>query len=529
MTTAPLILSIVLAFVPSLPSPDAGSGGAARGPVILDFHADWCQPCQQMRPRIDTLNRARYPVRSIDIDDHPELVEKYKIEGVPTFVILDGEGQEVSRRKGLVEAQELADLYKEAVGPTPVREGQSTTRQISAGSTNAFGRSNPDPWATVVRITVKDRGSLGFGSGTVIESTPEETIILTCAHIFHVKGRQPRAEQFNLPVQVELFDGKLGGPGGQTVRPLGRPIPGKVIDYDFDRDVALVKIRTGEVVPTARVVPPHWMPKVRMGMFTVGCSHGEDATAWNTAIYQPVSRYQVPGKRNYEAIECLHSPKQGRSGGGLFTEDGYVAGVCNFAFDPAVGRGLYASPASIYAILDQNNLSHLYEYRAPRGPKLEFANNSGVPRNDSATAGASDPSTDIVYRGQNARIGDAVASNDDRTLNVNPIVVPRPEYLGIRLPDEASDAWASNPNAIDRRTVSVTPEPAAGRADRPGPSAWTPVVPGNLANDHRPSTDPRRANHPGPAPVASGSGGGSGSGSTAPATRSGWSKINPRG
>ena len=54
------------------------------------------------------------------------------------------------------------------------------------------------------------------------------------------------------------------------------------------------------------------------------------------------------------------APKQGRSGGGLFTTDGYIAGVCNFA-EPRGDHGLYATPRSIYSILDRNKLMALYE------------------------------------------------------------------------------------------------------------------------------------------------------------------------
>ncbi|WP_161602555.1 thioredoxin domain-containing protein [Tautonia marina] len=529
MTTAPLLLTLVLAIVPGPgPSASAVSGGSAqsaRGPVILDFHADWCPPCKQMRPRVETLVKNRYPVQSIDVDEHPELVERYGIEGVPTFVIVDAEGRELSRREGLVETRELADLYRDAARPTPVRgETNPPVRNVSNASAGS-SRSNPDPWATVVRITVKDRGSLGFGSGTVIESSPEESIILTCAHIFTVKGRQPRPDQFNLPVLVELFDGKLGGPGGQTVRPLGKPMPGEVIDYDFDRDVALVRIRPGAVVPSARVVPQHWQAKARMSMYTVGCSHGEDATAWNTVIFAPTSRYQVPGKRNYEAIECQHSPKQGRSGGGLFTEDGYVAGVCNFAFDPSVGRGLYASPNSIYAILDRNNMSHLYEYRAPRGPQLYLADNANESGN------RQDSQQDYTYRLQNGGEDEAVASansgRNDRMLNVDPIVVPRPEFLGIQLPEESLE-----PAREARPRPAVKPELATGRAERPGRSAWTPVIPGSSSSGQVASSGSgtaRQSNRPASSGEAASNPSGSKTDSRRASSRSGWSTIGSRG
>ena len=133
------------------------------------------------------------------------------------------------------------------------------------------------------------------------------------------------------------------------------------MDYDFTRDVGLIRIRPGRKLPASRVVPAHWEPKstpLPMKMLTLGCSEGHDATAWYTKILNP--RMQgLAGNPSYEAIECLNAPKQGRSGGGLFTTDYYIAGVCNFA-EPRGNHGLYATPRSIYSILDRNKLMALY-------------------------------------------------------------------------------------------------------------------------------------------------------------------------
>ena len=512
MTTAPLLLTLVLALVPNnadafraSPGPNAGSSALARGPAILDFHAEWCPPCKQMRPRVELLEENNYPVRSIDVDQHPELAQRYRIEGVPTFIVVDEDGRELARKEGLIEAQELAELYRDSLGPTPVTtETRPEVRQASDAS--APMARLPDPWATVVRIRVHDRGTLGFGSGTVISSNAEESIILTCAHIFSVKGRQPSPRQFNLPVMVELFDGKLGGPGGQTVRPIGEPIPGEVIDYDFDRDVALVRIRPGRAVPSSRVVPPHWRPEARMGMYTVGCSHGEDATAWNTVIYAPSSRFRVPGKQNYDAIECLHSPKQGRSGGGLFTDNGYVAGVCNFAFDPSVGRGLYASPKSIYAILDRNKMSHLYSYRAP-----VYVADNDAPRRERALAPAASDD-DVTFRGQTPAESDAIASRNGRVLAVEPIEVPPPEFLGISLPQ---------PSGAPSQVDASVPRSEMGQSNRPVRSGWKPIQPGGSApgSSRQAGSSSRSVERPVPA----------GASPKAETARKDWSRIRGSG
>ena len=85
----------------------------------------------------------------------------------------------------------------------------------------------------------------------------------------------------------------------------------------------------------------------------MGCSEGKDATVWHTIVKRPRIQNFLSGNPNYEAIECDVAPKEGRSGGGLYTIDGYVAGVCNFA-EPQGNHGLYATPRSIYSLLDRN-------------------------------------------------------------------------------------------------------------------------------------------------------------------------------
>jgi hypothetical protein len=62
-------------------------------------------------------------------------------------------------------------------------------------------------------------------------------------------------------------------------------------------------------------------------------------------------------------VEVSGLPVQGRSGGGLFTADGQVIGVCNAAV-PTDNEGLYAALASIHAELDQAELPFVYRQPA---------------------------------------------------------------------------------------------------------------------------------------------------------------------
>ena len=59
-------------------------------PTLVDFYATWCGPCRAMNPVLDQLkndmgNQIR--VLKIDVDKNPDVADKFKIRGVPTFML----------------------------------------------------------------------------------------------------------------------------------------------------------------------------------------------------------------------------------------------------------------------------------------------------------------------------------------------------------------------------------------------------------------------------------------------------------
>lgn len=59
---------------------------------ILKFEAAWCQPCKQLAT---ILADCEFPIKSVDVKKHPELVEKFNIKSVPTIVIVADNGDEM--------------------------------------------------------------------------------------------------------------------------------------------------------------------------------------------------------------------------------------------------------------------------------------------------------------------------------------------------------------------------------------------------------------------------------------------------
>lgn len=65
---------------------------------VIDFWATWCGPCKLMNPILDEVEKENpdLAITRVDIDSDKDMVEQYKIQSVPTYVILK-DGKEVDR------------------------------------------------------------------------------------------------------------------------------------------------------------------------------------------------------------------------------------------------------------------------------------------------------------------------------------------------------------------------------------------------------------------------------------------------
>ncbi|WP_406698975.1 sigma-70 family RNA polymerase sigma factor [Singulisphaera sp. Ch08] len=258
---------------------------------------------------------------------------------------------QVNAAPALEKATQAAGLTAPAPRPADRDDNDEPTLDVE---------TNPKPWETTVRIKVHGNGNIGFGSGTVIKSTPAESLILTCAHIFvteHKPNDPPR--EFPHRVAVDLFDGELHKTS--KVQYL-ETVTAELVDYDVGRDVGLLRIRPKRTLAVSPIVPLSWGPQKGMKMTTGGCSEGNSATFWTTQVTNP--KVLLSSEAQYYGIECNFAPKPGRSGGGLFTTDGFVAGVSNYA-EPQGNRGFYAVPESIYHLLARNEPASLESEKKP--------------------------------------------------------------------------------------------------------------------------------------------------------------------
>jgi S1-C subfamily serine protease len=342
--------------------------------VLVQFASDSCGPCRAMQPTVSRLISDGYPVQRIDVEKHQETARQFNVRGVPTFVLLVG-NREVGRVEGPASYDRLAEMFlaaqprqKQPQQPSEVALASAEEPAASASPTQTalqpteFRGSSPEQAALAasVRLRVEDATGFGFGTGTIIDTHDDEALVVTCGHLF-------RESQGKGQIAVEFF-----APGAS------QPAEGHLIAYDLDRDIALVSTRPGIAIGAVSIAPPGFSVRKQDRAFTVGCDKGADATVRQSEI-TAINRFL--GKPNFSAAGA---PIDGRSGGGLFTADGQLIGVCNAA-DPQSDEGLYAGLASIHWQLDQIGQSEIYQRGATNpqvaatGPAATFATSESPP------------------------------------------------------------------------------------------------------------------------------------------------------
>jgi thioredoxin 1 len=76
---------------------------------VFYFTADWCGPCKKVRPIVEELIKDGYFFQVIDVDIEKELVQKFKISSVPTFILFKNE-KSIKRISGAQTKTQLEDF-----------------------------------------------------------------------------------------------------------------------------------------------------------------------------------------------------------------------------------------------------------------------------------------------------------------------------------------------------------------------------------------------------------------------------------
>jgi len=361
------VTSLLLLFALSAPL-------AAADAVLYCFTADWCVYCHQMRPVIGRMQQAGFPIQVINRDQQPQMAQQMGVRGLPYFVLVSN-NQVVDSVEGATSFDRLAKMFQAAKpqmnvaaqtapqlnAATGLARGQSPQpsmampgptgvqpavygQPIAQAPSHSAGDIHAQAMQASVKLKVSDPDGHSYGSGTVVHTRGNEALVLTCAHLF-------RDSQGKGPLEVITYQQSESG----------TTVPGEILVYDLERDVALVAIRTQSPIKPMSIASPMHQVQVGQQAFSVGCDNGGPRNLYQTRI-NSVNRYV-----GHDNVQAAGAPSVGRSGGGLFNPQGQLVGVCNAA-DDEDDEGIYAAIPTIYTVLKQANLAHLFQNNPQANP-----------------------------------------------------------------------------------------------------------------------------------------------------------------
>lgn len=479
---------------------NAGAAAAETPDVeLLDFTASYCQPCQQMVPVLQKMERDQFPIRKIDITEEHELARQFKVDLIPTLVLMV-EGKEVKRFVGLTDEAELrremnraARQLAESRGAVPRSQEQmvaalpaaaktepdksvdaatpedsrSSVKDIFRGLLGGGARptafeyptlraQSPDEsaevpagldaaFAATVRVRVEGVSTKNgtrvqdVGTGTIVYSAPGQAIILTCAHVFMDLSTKDAL------IEIEVFE------NGKAV-----PYKASLIGGDHNSDLAFLKLQTSKIMPVIRLTESAPKVAVGQGLVSFGCNGGSDPTPLETKVAD-IDRYNGP-----KNLVCTTDPKSGRSGGGLFSKEGELVGVCSCA-DRKLHEGLYMAHAPILALVKQLNMTSILT--TPAGSVGEDAASSFA----ALLEGKSDPAekTPAPIETRSEGIAGIEAPEFDESAEPE-LEEPQPVDVAMNETGELSDAPLFNPRSGDAK-ASQAADAVAVSASGQGP------------------------------------------------------------
>ena len=493
------LLTVTLSFSLSTKS-------AASEMTLLFVTTPGCTPCQQVTPLMNELIQQGYPVQVIDAATMPEAVKQLQVDRFPTFVMIAqntvvdrviGGGDPVTIKPRIMEmfARGAGHLAKQgnltqqgdlqqpnmitsrvptsATVPTTVPVTVSETPKtfktefspvFPANTVNAANDLNTVKSVVAntvnqqtaplifssVKLRVDDARGHSWGTGTIIDTRNGAALVLTCGHVFRDSRGQGN-------IEVHLFDKNA------EVK-----VPGRCVSYDLEMDLGLVAITPPFPIRAVPMAVANVALRTGQEVFSVGCDGGADPTM-KTHIILSTDRVNQEcwinesGTRQtitvpFHYVQVSEAPVSGRSGGGLFSQDGFLIGVCNAA-DPKANDGHFVPTSVIRYFLSQKNMAHIADspslVDSHAAPLASLSPISVQPNPPVAALATPSTATTGMREDERATLEEIKRHVQDGD---EVIVIVRPRNL-----QTDSDVFVLNnasPSFIDALTIDRTPPPA---------------------------------------------------------------------
>ncbi|WP_071132287.1 thioredoxin [Alterileibacterium massiliense] len=82
-------------------------------PILVDFYADWCGPCQMQGPIVEKLAKENdsFKVGKVNVDEQQELAMEYGVMSIPTLMVVKN-GEITYKETGVLQENAILDLMK---------------------------------------------------------------------------------------------------------------------------------------------------------------------------------------------------------------------------------------------------------------------------------------------------------------------------------------------------------------------------------------------------------------------------------